>query len=211
MKLTYSNKNFNWILTVVTLMFVLFHLDSLFFSYDIIAELFESIFYLLLALLAFLSLLPNKLNGEKFVLFYVTCFLLVVPLSSYAEYLMRVLKYGYSSAPFAFPVINLCFLLGILLTFFCNKFSMKNKDEIKRYYGFFFIIYGSYLFLKIILDDFNFMKFFDVYFIIQVCICFLVAFIGNRIATSKTKFLSGILLIALMLLILNYISLSNVA
>ena len=194
MKQTYSNKIFNWIILLTTLIFTIYHLIAIFSGFYFISATFDSLFYFALALSAFVSLLSNKMNGEKFSLFYISSFLLIFPISNYITFLIKVFKYGYSTVDFEFSIIHLFFILGIVLTFFSDKFSLKSKNEIWNYRGIFFMIFGAYLQLKIILNYFDFGKMIDLkMLLLEILISAAIIIIGNRIKTNKINFSLGLI------------------
>lgn len=206
MKEIYTNKIFNWVLIILSLIVLIEKSISLFQEYQFMNVLIVKMFLFFVPLFSLISFFVKKFSKE----FYSKLFLginFIVPLITLLyHFLVDLIIYSISRTELiSNPIFYLNFFVGILLFYLSIKFSKNSKVEQQIDYGKIFLILGFFLIL------FNTTSFYDsenfsmTEILIKFLICIVIVFVANKLRTNLIKFKKAILIISILFFVYGLI------
>lgn len=196
MKKVFSNKVFNWILIIISVLNSIDNIYLLSKEFEDLNILFFRILVFTISSLSFLSFFILKLNKEFYSRLFILANLILLTLFIYYSFTVDQLLYSVTRTDLVSnPAIHIKFFIGIILFYYSIKFSQESKTKRQSDYGLMIILFG--LFLLIL----NFTKVFDytsgnfylIEFIIKITLSAGIIFTGNRLRLSKLKFKTSII------------------
>ena len=207
-KKTFSNSYFDLILIMITSYFTIISIQKLAMEFDLFSSYLMRISNTLLSILALTSLLFSKLNGERFVRFFIIGVLIFPMLLFVNQYCIDLLIYGINRTNLLQnTVLNLFGIVGVLLYLASYRFSKQTKVERQKDIGLLILGIGFFITVRTIIiaiesnfvPDMNKMSLVESG--IKISIILILFLLGYKISTGKIKFSKGILFTALILFI----------
>ena len=197
MKNVFSNKIFNWILVIISILTLIDSAYLLSKEFAYLNVLFLRIVVLVISTSSLLSFFILKLNKEFYSRLFILGNLILIPLLIYYSFLVDQLLYSVTRTDLVSnPAIHIKFLIGFILFYYSIKFSQESKTDRQREYGLMIMLYGLFLIIL------NFTKVFDytsqdfslIEFIIKIIMSSGIIFTGNRLRLGKLKFKTSIII-----------------
>lgn len=195
MKEIYSNKIFNWILIIISILIIIdsFYLLTTEFEYLNILTL--RITLIIIPFLSLLSFFVNRLNKELFSRIFILANLIFIPFTIYFQFLVDAIIYSITRINLiSNPILHSKFLIGLLLFYLSIKYSHKNKFQRQKEYGIIIMTYGIFLIVLTItkIFDYNFTDFSTIEFVLKLILSIGIFFIGNKLRINKLNFKKSI-------------------
>ncbi len=196
MKKVFSNKGFNWILIIISVLNSIDNIYLLSKEFEDLNILFFRILVFTISSLSFLSFFILKLNKEFYSRLFILANLILLTLFIYYSFTVDQLLYSVTRTDLVSnPAIHIKFFIGIILFYYSIKFSQESKTKRQSDYGLMIILFGLFLIIL------NFTKVFDytsgnfslIEFIIKIILSAGIIFTGNRLRLSKLKFKTSII------------------
>lgn len=207
-KKTFSNSYFDLILIMITSYYTIISIQKLAMEFDFFSSYLMRISTTLLSILALTSLLFSKLNGERFVRFFIIGVLIFPMLLFVNQYCIDLLIYGINRTNLLQnTVLNLFGIVGVVLYLASYRFSTQTKVERQKDIGLLILGIGFFITVRtiIIAIESNFVpdmnKMSLVESVIKISIILILFLLGYKMSTGKIKFSKGILFTALILFI----------
>lgn len=207
-KKTFSNSYFDLILIMITSYFTIISIQKLAMEFDLFSSYLMRISNTLLSILALTSLLFSKLNGERFVRFFIIGVLIFPMLLLVNQYCIDLLIYGINRTNLLQnTVLNLFGIVGVVLYLASYRFSKQTKVERQKDIGLLILGIGFFITVRTIIiaiesnfvPDMNKMSLVESG--IKISIILILFLLGYKMSTGKIKFNKGILFTALILFI----------
>ncbi|MDF2553692.1 MAG: hypothetical protein K0R77_2967 [Chryseobacterium sp.] len=207
MKEIYSNKIFNWILIVISIITLIDTSYLLTTDFEYCNVLTLRIILFIIPALSLLSFFVIKLNKEFYSRLFILANLIAPIISIYYRFLVDLLFYSVTRTDvISNPAIHVKLLIGIILFHFSIKFSKNSEKQRENEYGIMTMIYGIFLIIlscsKLFhTDSFNFSV---IEFIIKVLLCFGVVLIGNKLRLEKITFKKYLILTLILTVVITF-------
>ncbi|WP_447950915.1 hypothetical protein [Chryseobacterium koreense] len=201
----YSNKIFNWVILIVSVLTVIDISSRLNQDYEFLSVLILKITLFIFPILSTLSFFLKKMNKELYSRAFILVNLIFLPISVYFQYLVDLLFYSFNRADLiSKPTMHVNFLIGLILFFLSLKFSRQTKIQRQNEYAMLIIFYGLFLLILNLtrIFDNNSTEFSVITFCIKILISISIIFVGNKLRVEKLKFKTTII-ISLILAIIS--------
>jgi hypothetical protein len=212
MKQTYLHKSFDWILITISLIFLVITFMNLINGFEYFSSFLLKIAFVFVSAIALISLLVQKLNGERFSRLFIIVALIIPAILILYHYLTDLIFYGVNRLNLLQnPSLFLKLVGGIVLLYFAIKFSKQEKVERIKDYGILIIGVGiftvCYVLIRTIEPNLNseLIDYPTWKTIIKSIFGILTLIVGIRIKNRKTKFNKGLLLTLILMLIFGLI------
>lgn len=203
MKQTFTDKNFNWIIIGISLIFSVITLINIFKGFEFFSSFLLRMVLALVSITALVSLFIDKFNGERFSRIFIIVYLIFPCVLTLNQFLTDLIFFEVNRLNLIQnPTFLLKLLSGISLLYFAIKFSKQQKTEHITDYAILIIGVGIftilYVLTKTLEPNFIAPDFIIGYpmwkTIIKSIIGILILIIGLRINKIKTKFNRGLIL-----------------
>ncbi|HLP63106.1 hypothetical protein [Flavobacterium sp.] len=193
---------------MITSYFTIISIQKLAMEFDLFSSYLMRISNTLLSILALTSLLFSKLNGERFVRFFIIGVLIFPMLLLVNQYCIDLLIYGINRTNLLQnTVLNLFGIVGVVLYLASYRFSKQTKVERQKDIGLLILGIGFFITVRTIIiaiesnfvPDMNKMSLVESG--IKISIILILFLLGYKMSTGKIKFNKGILFTALILFI----------
>lgn len=206
MKHIYSNKIFNWIILVVSVLTLIDISSRLNQEYEFLSVLILKLTLFIFPILSTLSFFLKKMNKEFYSRAFIFVNLIFLQISVYFQYLVDLLFYSFNRTDLiSGPTMHINLLIGLILFFFSLKFSRQTKIQRQKEFGMLIIFYGLYILilnLGRILDS-NSTEFSVITFCIKILISISIIFVGNKLKVEKLKFKTTIIIALILAMIIG--------
>lgn len=204
----YTNKIFNWIVLLVSVLFLLDSMHRLTQEFYHFNGVFLRVTLAVSSLLSVLSFFIKKLKGALFSRVFILANLILVPLSIYFQFLVDATMYlAIRFDLISNPLLHVKFLLGLILFYGSIRYSRQSKLQRHNEYGLISMMYGVFLGmltgLKIV--DYDVIDFAILQFILKLMLSFWIVFWGNKLRIGSLNFKKGISIIVLLIFIFTLI------
>lgn len=204
----YTNKIFNWIVLLVSVLFLLDSMHRLTQEFYHFNGVFLRVTLAVSSLLSVLSFFIKKLKGALFSRVFILANLILVPLSIYFQFLVDATMYlAIRFDLISNPLLYVKFLLGLILFYGSIRYSRQAKTQRHNEYGLISMMYGLFLVLltglKIV--DYDVIDFAILQFILKLMLSFWIVFWGNKLRIGSLNFKKGISIIVLLIFIFTLI------
>lgn len=204
MKQIYSNKIFNWIILIVSILNLIDISSRLNQKYEFVSALILKITLFILPILSALSFFLKKMNKELYSRSFILVNLIYLPIFVYFQYLVNLLFYSFNRTELiSKPTMHLSFFVGLILFFLSLKFSKQTKIQRQNEYGKLIIFYGLFLLLLNLIQIFdnNSTNFSVITFCIKILVSISIIFIGNKLRTERLKFKTTLIIVLILAMI----------
>jgi len=204
MKEIYSNKIFNWIILIVSVLTLIETSYRLTKEFEFFNVLTLRIILFIVPILSIFSLFIKKLNKEFYSRLFIIVNLIALQIAIYFQFLVDQLFYLVTRTDLiSNPILHINFIIGLVLFFLSIRFSKTPKIERQSEYGIMIILYGIFLIVL------NFTKFFDydsvkfsmIKFVIKFLLIISIIFFANKLRTEKLKFKTTIIIFVILTII----------
>lgn len=205
MKQIYSNKIFNWIILIVSVLTLIDNSFRLNQEYEFLSVLILKIILFIFPILSILSFFFKKMTKEIYSRAFILVNLIFPPVTVYFQYLVDLLFYSFNRTDLiSRPTMHINFLIGLVLFFLSLKFSKQTKIQRQNEFGILIIVYGLSLLILNLTRVFNYdsVEFSVITFCMKILISISIIFVGNKLRTEKLKFKTTII-ISLILAIIS--------
>jgi hypothetical protein len=199
MKKTFTNRILDWILIGISLFFVILTIWNLASGFEYLSSYLIRIAFALTSLMAFLSLLISKINGERFLRIFILVTLIFPAILIANQFTTDLVFYGATRTDLLQnPFLFLKLVGGIFLFYLTLKYSRQLKAEQIKDYGILIIGVGIFTICYVLtrtvepnfnsdLNDYPIWK-----TIVKSVIGIAILIIGTRIKKEKIKFKKGL-------------------
>ena len=200
MKKIFSNRILDWSLIGVSLLFVLLTVWNLAGSFEYLSSYLVRIAFALTSLMAFLSLLIAKINGERFSRIFILVTLIFPAVLIANQFTTDLVFYGATRTDLLQnPLLFLKLVGGIMLFYLTLKYSRQQEAERIKDYGILIIGVGIFTICYVLtrtvepnfnsdLNDYPIWK-----TIVKSVMGIATLIIGTRIKNEKIKFIKGLI------------------
>lgn len=200
MKKTFSNRFLDWILIGVSLLFAILTVLNLTNGFEYLSIYLIRITFALTSILAFLSLLIYKINGERFSRIFILIVLIFPTILIAYQFITDLILYDFTRTDLLQnPLLFLNIIGGIILFYMTLKYSRQQKEERIKDYGILIVGVGiftiSYILTRTLEPSFNSdLNYYPIWkIIVKSVIGIVTLLIGIRIKNEKIKFKKGLI------------------
>lgn len=200
MKKTFSNRFLDWILIGVSLLFVILTVLNLTNGFEYLSSYLVRVTFAFTSILAFLSLLISKINGERFSRIFILIILIFPTILIAYQFVTDLVFYDLTRTDLLQnPLLFLNIIGGIILFYMTLKYSRQQKKERIKDYGVLIIGVGifiiSYVLTRTVEPNFNSdLNYYPIWkTIVKSVIGIVTLLIGIRIKNEKIKFKKGLI------------------
>lgn len=205
MNAIYSNKIFNWILVLISILTLIDSSYLFIRKFDVLNVIILGFFLCAISISSILSFFVKKLNDEFYTRLFIVSNLLLT-LYIYCQFGLNKILYAITRTDLiANPIIHFRFLVGIILFFLTLKFSKKSTQQHETEYGIMMMIYGLFLIILNVTTLFDSSDFSVIKFIIKLLISFGILILGNWLRLKKIKFKLAVISVIILALICSFI------
>ncbi len=212
MKQTFLYKTFDWVLIVISLISSILTFLKLINGFEYFSTFLLKIAFTFVSLTALISLLVQKINGERFSRIFLIVMFIIPAIFVLYEYLTDLIFYGINRLNLLQnPFLYVKLIVGVILFYLTIKFSKQKKTQRIKDYGILISGIGifviCYVLIRKIEPNFNseLMNYSNWKAIIKSIIGILVFFVGIRIKNQKIKLNKGIILTSITMFIFGLI------
>lgn len=212
MKQTFSNKYFDWILIAVTVLCLIDLVPNLFSKFEFFGSYLLRVTFALVSIVALISLIAKKGNGERYSRFFIIVGLIVPSLLIFNQFLTDLIFYGVNrTSLLQNPILHLKFVIGIGLFILTLKYSKQTKSDRTEDYGILTSYIGIFLILLILIRTIepNFISTLNNVpiwkFITKTIIGLVIVYLGYRLKNENMKLKTCIILALISMFIFGLI------
>ncbi|MRM83906.1 hypothetical protein D1003_08785 [Riemerella anatipestifer] len=200
----YSNKIFNWIILIISVLKLIDIFFPLTQEFEFLNVLILRIILFIISILSVLSFFLKKINKEFYTRLFLLANFILPQIAVYFQFLVEQLFYSFTKTDLiSRPIIHLNFLIGLILFFLSLKFSKQSKIQRKNEYGLMIIFYGFFLLIL------NFTRIFDydssefsvITFCTKILLSISIISVGNKFRIEKMKFKTTIIILLILAII----------
>lgn len=212
MKKTFSNKILDWILLVISLLFLVLAVWDLKNGFEFFSSYLLKIVVALISTTAFLSLLIPKVNSERFSRIFVLVVLIIPAVFIVNQFITDLVFYSITRTDLLQnPLFFINPIAGIIIFQLTLKYSRQERSEQIKDYGILIIGVGfftiCYVFTRTIEPNFNLaLNEYPIWkTIVKSVIGTATLIIGIRIKNKKIKFKKGLIWTIILMFIFGLI------
>ena len=212
MKKTFSNRILDWILIGITLLFSVLSIWNLSSEFDFFSSYLLRIVFAITSIMALLSLLISKLNGQRFSRIFILATLILPAVLLVNLFITDLVFYGATRTDLLKnPLLFLKLIGGIILFYLTLKYSTQQKAERIKDYGILIVGIGIFTICYVLTRTLepNFNSDSNNYPIWKTIVKSLIGIatliIGTRIKKEKIKFKKGLIWTIILMFIFGLI------
>ena len=193
----YSNKIFNWILLIVSLLILIDNFSRINRSIEFNSAIVLKIALVIFPILSALSFFVKKLNKEFYSRAFILLNLIFPPIYLYYQYLIHLLIYSINRTDLiSTPIIHFYFFIFLVLFYLSLRLSKQTNKQRQKEYGMMLMIYGIFLLIINITTNFDSHSVYisEITSLIKILISIAIIFLGNKLRFHKIKFKKTIIL-----------------
>ena len=193
----YSNKIFNWILLIVSLLILIDNFSRINRSIEFNSAIVLKIALVIFPILSALSFFIKKLNKEFYSRAFILLNLIFPPIYLYYQYLIHLLIYSINRTDLiSTPIIHFYFFIFLVLFYLSLRLSKQTNKQRQKEYGMMLMIYGIFLLIINITTNFDSHSVYisEITSLIKILISIAIIFLGNKLRFHKIKFKKTIIL-----------------